>query len=208
MLVRLYTLFTWLMQAGSMDQSEGVEKEEEHSVSSNAVSNDSQTEIVESSNEKTIESDKNLKDPTIEDSSSWTGWAASWLYSIPTAVFGEEEENGDEGDDMEGSSMPPELAVVKIESDPGAPEQLSKRVDESEKEESQLEPPTTHFGIYIKTLTIIFKAVQRSCDRLPVARRKVISIYPFLKCSIQGICCDFILRGNENSHLLGVSSVN
>lgn len=171
---------------------------------SNASLNDTGNETTESDS---VEQPHGLsleekKDPE-EENSSWTGWATSWLYSIPVAMFGDEEELGLEAgpDEKEESSevnvkppTPPPL--------PPTPIPFNKSSDGL-----QMPTPTTHFGVYIKTLTIIFKAVQRSCDKPPFTRRKIINIYPFLKCSIQGICCDFIMRGNENSHSLGVSSV-
>lgn len=201
MLVRLYNLFTWLMQSGSMDASQESDLDESSSTTLNETANSSATnESLLEQSQETIGEEVKLK----EEQPSWTGWATSWLYYVPVAMFG--EEYNAELDETKNEEAEPTDVKIKPPTPPPLPP--SPAPEKRFPDGFQLPPPTTHFGVFIKTLTIIFKSVQRSCDRPPVFRRRIINIFPFLKCSIQGICCDFILRGNENSHTLGVSSVS
>ncbi|ODN04129.1 Vacuolar protein sorting-associated protein 13B [Orchesella cincta] len=221
MLVRMYHLFTWLMQSGttvdSMSEKEPDENEQNGELKTDKSSEESSKEII----------------PATEGE-SWASWATGLWYQLPE-VFGDPEEPPDILDDEAGVgdadsisvSSPPKIeeilpahgqrepsssdeeelvTLVEVE-----PEQGVAASSPTKKVEDGFRPPcpaTTHFGIYIKTLTIILRAVQRSCDR-PSMRRNI-TISPdnkFLKCSIQGIVCNFILRGNENSHSFGVSSI-
>ncbi|CAL8071831.1 unnamed protein product [Orchesella dallaii] len=221
MLVRLYHLFTWLMQAGStIDTSSGKGSNKKN------IKSEANGEGTVTNNESSSEEEREPVPGMEATSESWTSWATNWLYQLPEAVFGEftDTEIQEQFESSEDDKTSEQTELDSTEPQASSSNKTSQAGPASSRPDVAPQPPevkvtdgegipestvaTTHFGIYIKTLIVILREVNRPCDRAALRRNdpKILD-NKFLKCSIQGIICDFILRGNENSHAFGVCSI-